>query len=195
MMVTWMALNAYRDYEQIVSDRGLAYDPAKHKELVRKAVAMSALALSSLAPASGPSGLVSRPSLNVLVHLAGIGDRTFRDNEFAGTRGQGRRLEGFQLQFSPPVPGLSMHYMAHVQGIGDVPFVNDGQFVGTRGQSRSIEGFAIDLTGPLAAKYNVVYMAHLQGTGDTGFFQNGQFCGTRGQSRPVEGILVRVEPK
>lgn len=133
--------------------------------------------------------------LDVLVHLQGIGDSTAHDDQFAGTRGQSRRLEGFRLQLNPQVPGLSMQYMAHLQDIGDVPFVNEGQFVGTRGQSRRLEGFAIQLTGPAAASFNVIYMAHLQGTGDTGLFQNGQFCGTRGQSRRVEGILVRVEPK
>lgn len=134
------------------------------------------------------------PTLDVLVHLQDIGDLSFRENEFAGTRGQSRRLEGFQLQLSPPVSGLSMRYMAHLEGIGDVPFVNEGQFVGTRGQSRRLEGFAIELTGPAAANFNVFYMAHLQNIGDTSVFRNGQFCGTRGQSRRVEGILVRVEP-
>jgi len=134
------------------------------------------------------------PTLDVLVHLEGIGDLSFRENEFAGTRGQSRRLEGFQLQLSPPVSGLSMRYMAHLQGTGDVPFVNEGQFVGTRGQSRRLEGFAIELTGSAAANFNVFYMAHLEGVGDTSVFRNGQFCGTRGQSRRVEGILVRVEP-
>ena len=131
--------------------------------------------------------------LRGLVHLQNIGDRGFRENEFAGTRGQSRRLEGFQVQIVPGIPNLSMRYMAHLQNIGDVPFVNEGQFVGTRGQSRRLEGFAIELTGSQAATFNVVYMAHLQGTGDTPFFQNGQFCGTRGQSRRVEGILVRID--
>jgi hypothetical protein len=131
--------------------------------------------------------------LNVLVHLQDIGDRIFRENEFAGTRGQSRRLEGFQLRIDPPIANLSMRYMAHLQNTGDVPFVNEGQFVGTRGQSRRLEGFAIELTGAQAANFNVFYMAHLQNTGDTGFFQNGQFCGTRGQSRRVEGILVRID--
>jgi Matrixin/Clostridial hydrophobic W/Putative peptidoglycan binding domain len=132
--------------------------------------------------------------LDGLVHLEGIADQGFRENEFSGTRGQSRRLEGFQLQISPAVGGLSMRYMAHLQDVGDVPFVNEGQFIGTRGQSRRLEGFAIELTGPAANNFRVRYMAHLQGTGDTGIFENGQFCGTRGQSRRVEGILVRVEP-
>lgn len=133
--------------------------------------------------------------LDVRVHLQDIADLTFRENEFAGTRGQSRRLEGFQLELSPPVPGLGMRYMAHLQGVGDVPFVNNGQFVGTRGQSRRLEGFAIELTGPQAAGFTVEYMAHLQNIGDTAIHSDGQFCGTRGQSRRVEGILVRVCPR
>ncbi len=135
------------------------------------------------------------PAMRVLVHLQNIGDRVFRENEFAGTRGQSRRLEGFELRINPAVPGLSLRYMAHLQNIGDVPFVNEGVFVGTRGQSRRLEGFAIELTGAQAVNFNVIYMAHLEGTGDTGLFSNGQFCGTRGQSKRVEGILVRIEHK
>jgi hypothetical protein len=138
---------------------------------------------------------IELPPLRVLVHLQDFGDRTFRENAFAGTRGESRRLEGFQLQFDPPVPGLSMRYMAHLQDFGDVSFENEGQFIGTRGQSRRLEGFAIELTGTAASNFNVLYMAHLQDFGDTRLFKNGEFCGTRGQSRRVEGILVRVEPR
>lgn len=130
-----------------------------------------------------------------LVHLQNIGDVNLLADRFAGTQGQSRRLEGFQLQFHPPVPGLSMRYMAHLQGIGDVPFQNEGTFIGTRGQSRRLEGFAIELTGQAASQFTVMYMAHLEGSGDTGFFRDGQFCGTRGQSRRVEGILVHVNPR
>ena len=135
------------------------------------------------------------PALRATVHLEGIGDVKCRENEFAGTRGQSRRLEGFQLEIATAIPGLSCRYMAHLEGIGDVPFVPEGQFIGTRGQSRRLEGFSIELTGAAAAKYNVLYMAHLEGIGDTPLFSNGAFCGTRGQSRRVEGILVRVEPR
>lgn len=135
------------------------------------------------------------PALRVTVHLQGIGDVRYRDNEFAGTRGQSRRLEGFQLQLATAVPNLSLRYMAHLQGIGDMAFVPAGQFMGTRGQGRRLEGFAIELTGSAAKNYNVRYMAHIQGIGDTGYYDNGKFCGTRGQGRQVEGMLVRIEPK
>jgi len=138
---------------------------------------------------------MSTVPLTGLVHLQNIGDVDFLNDEFAGTQGQSRRLEGFQIQFDPPVPDLSMRYMAHLQDIGDVSWVHEGQFIGTRGQSRRLEGFAIELTGPASADYSVMYMAHLQGLGDTGFFRDGQFCGTRGQSRRVEGMLVHVGPR
>lgn len=138
-----------------------------------------------------------KPSLpiDVLVHLEGIGDQFFQEGEFAGTRGQSRRLEGFQLTFHPHHDKLSMQYMAHLQDIGDVSWVSEGNFVGTRGQSRRLEGFAIKLTGEHASEYTVEYMAHLEGMGDTGWYRDGAFCGTRGQSRRVEGICVNVYRK
>ena len=88
--------------------------------------------------------------LVVTVHLQDIGDRTFGAGQFAGTRGESRRLEGASIAFSPPVPGLSIQYMGHVQDVGDTPWMSDGQFVGTRGQARLMEGIAIRLADPLA---------------------------------------------
>ncbi len=133
--------------------------------------------------------------LSGLVHLQDIGDVGMHTDRFAGTQGQSRRLEGFSISFTPPVPGLGMRYMAHLENIGDVAFQNEGTFIGTRGQSRRLEGFAIELTGPAPPHFTVIYMAHLQDIGDTGSFRDGQFCGTRGQSRRVEGILVHVQPR
>ena len=134
--------------------------------------------------------------LNVLVHLQNIGDvPNGHAGIFAGTRGQSRRLEGFQISLGAPIPGLSLEYMAHESGVGDTPFIPEGQFVGTRGQSRAVEGFAIRLTGLKAGDFDVFYMGHLQGTADTAVFTDGQFCGTRGQNRRVEGISVWLLPK
>ena len=146
---------------------------------------------------SGVQRLYGRrgPTLHILVHLQDEGDRYYRENEFAGTRGKWRRLEGFHIELSPPVPGLGLRYMAHLQGKGDLKWVPEGTFIGTRGQGRRLEGFAIQLTGALAQDYTVIYMAHCQGTGDTSIRADGKYCGTRGQSRRVEGILVRIEPK
>lgn len=135
------------------------------------------------------------PALRVRAHLEGYGDAMGRESEFIGTRGEYRRLEGFQIEISGAVPNLTLHYMAHLEGIGDTSWVPEGNFVGTRGEHRRLEGFAIELRGSAAGNYNLFYLAHLQGLGDTPLMTGGDFCGTRGQSRRVEGMLVRIEPK
>jgi len=131
----------------------------------------------------------------VTVHLEGIGDRAFRNDQWAGTKAQGRRLEGFQINLDHPVSGLGLRYKAHLQGTGDTGWVPAGQFIGTRGQSLRLEGFAMELTGPQASNYVVVYRAHVQDLGDTREFWNGQFAGTRGQSLRVEAMFVSILPR
>jgi uncharacterized protein YjdB len=144
---------------------------------------------------SASSQTVATVGLKVLAHIQGIGDRTFSDREYAGTKAQGRRVEGFQIKIEPPVPGLNLQYMAHVEGVGDTAWISEGELAGFRGQAKRIEGFAARLTGPQADKYDVFYTAHIQNVGDTPVTANGQYCGTRGKGLRVEGVTIWVEPK
>jgi uncharacterized protein YjdB len=144
---------------------------------------------------SASSQTVAPVGLKVLAHIQGIGDRTFSAREYAGTKAQGRRVEGFQIKIEPPVPGLNLQYMAHVEGVGDTAWISEGELAGFRGQAKRIEGFAARLTGPQADKYDVFYTAHIQNVGDTPVTANGQYCGTRGKGLRVEGMTVWVEPK
>lgn len=138
------------------------------------------------------SAAITGISLDVLVHLQGIGDAQYHAGEWAGTMAQSRRLEGFQITPVATQPDLSWEYMAHLENIGDVPWVPAGSFVGTRAESRRLEGFAIRLTGAQAANYTVTYQAHLQDLGNSAPVSDGAFCGTRGQSRRVEAIYVTI---
>lgn len=133
--------------------------------------------------------------LKVLVHIQGIGDREFKENEYAGTRTQSRRLEGFKININPSIPGLSLKYMAHIEGIGDTAWLEEGKLLGGHGQGRRLEGFAIELTGTEASKYNICYTAHIQNIGDSSVCSNGQYCGTRRQSLRIEGIKVWIQRK
>jgi len=126
----------------------------------------------------------------VSVHLQGIGDRVFSLNQWAGTKGQSRRLEGFKIYNLGG--GISIEYMVHLQGYGDTRWTSG--YVGSKGQSRRLEGFAIRMKGVNANKWSVRYSAHLQGYGDTPTVRDGAFCGTRGQSRRVEAILINIVP-
>src|SRR5271169_3929601 len=85
---------------------------------------------------------ISSLPLSGLVHLQGIGDTPLTNDNFVGTQGQSRQLEGFQIEFSRPVKNLGMRYMAHLEDVGDVQWVDAGQFIGTRGESLRLEGFA-----------------------------------------------------
>ena len=136
-----------------------------------------------------------KPSIHVLVHLEGEGDRIVADDAFAGASSPGIRVEGFQLDLVPPVPGLGLRYWAHLQDLGDSRPVTEGRFVGTRGQAARLEGFQIELTGPLADRYDLSYMARVQEVGDTPWTPAGAFCGTRGQSRRLEGLAIRLVAK
>ncbi|NEN89248.1 MAG: hydrogenase [Okeania sp. SIO3H1] len=133
--------------------------------------------------------------LKVLVHIQNIGDRFFAGQEYAGTRGQGFRVEAFQINIEPSIPGLNLEYMAHVSDIGDTPWLEAGKLAGERGKARRIEGFAVRITGIQAGNYDVFYTAHVQNMGDLPVYSNGAYCGTRNQALRVEGIKVWIEPK
>jgi uncharacterized protein YjdB len=148
-----------------------------------------------IARSASAAQLAASVGLKVLAHIQGIGDRTFSDREYAGTKAQGRRVEGFQIKIEPPVPGLNLQYMAHVEGVGDTAWISEGELAGFRGKAKRIEGFAVRLMGSEADKYDVFYTAHIQNIGDTAVTANGQYCGTRGKGLRVEGVIVWVEAK
>jgi hypothetical protein len=131
-------------------------------------------------------------ALRGIVHLQGLADVALMNDKRAGTVGQARRLEGFEIAIAPPVADLSLRYMAHVQNIGDTPWATEGSFVGTRGRSLRLEGFAIEATGAAAQYYVVQYRAWLQDLGATQWCVGPAFCGTRGAHRRVEAIEVDV---
>jgi len=136
------------------------------------------------------------PGINIMVHLANLGDVQFENKEgkLAGSRNQQRSLQGFSLEMTNPPDGLSLEYMAHLNGIGDSNWISEGNYIGTRGQSRPLQGIAIRLTGSNSSNYLVRYKVVMGGTGDSEWCMNGVFCGTRNQNKQIEGIIVEVKP-
>lgn len=167
--------------------------PAPEPEAMPEATA--ATAATATQQATPPTSTPEKVGLKVLVHIQGVGDREFSDGEYAGTRGQARALEGYQIDFQTPVEGLQLKYMAHIAGLGDTKAFNTGEYAGTRGKARRLEGFAIQLDGPQADNYNVFYRAHVERMGDTKVHSNGQYCGSKGKGLRVEGLQVWIEPK
>ncbi|MEM1171333.1 MAG: hydrogenase [Cyanobacteria bacterium P01_H01_bin.35] len=145
-------------------------------------------------------GTTNKPSgisvgLKIIVHIQNVGDRSFAAGEYAGTRGQGFRVEAFQVNIEPPILGLNLEYMAHIGGVGDTPWLEAGKLAGERGKARRLEGFAMRLTGSQTGSYDIFYTAHVQNMGDLPVYGNGQYCGTRNKSLRVEGMKVWIQPK
>ena len=145
-----------------------------------------------------PTQLISLPP--TLVHLTGyvwlqgIGAEPFTDNQYAGTRGQSRRMEGFEIAFVEPPGTLALRYRVHVENIGWMDWVDGGTYAGTKNEGLRCEAFQIELTGsgtdPLG--YSVEYMAHQEDAGDIGPFYDGAICGTTGEGLRLEGMAVTI---
>merc|ERR1711937_774980 len=126
-----------------------------------------------------------KPHGRVTVHLQNIGDKQYSFGQWAGTKGNHRRLEGFKIDVDGDI---NLEYMAHIQELGNTPWTSG--YVGTLGESLQLEGFAIRVKGEDSHKWSVHYRAHLQNIGDTRIMKDGEFCGTKGQKRRVEAIWV-----
>ncbi|HWY90421.1 MAG TPA: hypothetical protein VNY31_07090 [Solirubrobacteraceae bacterium] len=132
------------------------------------------------------------------VWLENVGEEGFTDNQFAGTRGESRRMEGFQLAFPHPPGSLGLRYRVHVQSIGWMDWVDGGTYAGTKDQGLRCECFQIEITGsgPDPFGYLVMYMAHQENhEDDIGPFSEGQACGSVGLGLRLEGMAVTVVNK
>jgi len=138
-----------------------------------------------------PSG-TSAPPLQVLVVIQGQGPVTVYGQQLVGAK-HGKKIEAFQLNHN--IPGLKLEYMAHIEGRGDIPWVENGHLCGSTGSNKRIEGFAVRVIGHLAKKWDVKYYGHIEGAGDSPVASDGKFVGTRGQSRRIEGMCIWLEQK
>ena len=161
-----------------------------------------ALALASFASFFCLSGAFSSafaanpPQVSGRVHLQDIGDKPLANNQWAGTKGESRRIEAFWLQVDhTDAAVLSVKYMCHLENTGDTVWKLAGTLCGTRGESRRLEGFAIKLTGSSAQFFTIKYQCHIENSGDSAVMADGQFCGTRNQSLRVESMKVWIDYK
>jgi hypothetical protein len=143
--------------------------------------------------------------LKIRAILFGLGEREFKEGEWAGTKGQSRIMEGFSVTLNEEIPGVELEYMAHIQNKGDTKWVKSGTLL--RGEpdrvdlqigpimfghkeAERVEGLAMRLKGEKAGHYHVWYRGHVEGVGDTDWSKDGDFCGARGQSRRLEAFVV-----
>ena len=129
------------------------------------------------------------------VHMADLGWSSWvQEGGYAGTKGEGRRVEAVQMRFQPeqdasdPKSNAGLLYQVHVQDYGWLPTVRDGMVAGTTGQSRRIE--AIRFADP-PIEFDAT--VHCENRGDiNAHVGNGvTVLGTVGESLRMEAITLK----
>ena len=104
-------------------------------------------------------------ALEVLAHVARIGDVSVPAGEWIAGPENPARIEGLALKWRDPSPRLDLNYAVRVGGrSSSLMWGNgDGSFVGTRGQARPLTEVRFELTGEAADKSELVIEALFQG--------------------------------
>lgn len=149
------------------------------------------------------SGKFAGCNLYYQVHMKDIGwSPWFKEGTYAGTRGEGRRIEAIRIRFQSeqdvtnPRGEGGVLYQVHAQDYGWLPVVHDGMTAGTTGQARRVEALRIiDL--PKDVVLDIV--GHVENIGDIvkKNVKHGDIItiGTTGEGRRLEAItLTEVKP-
>jgi uncharacterized protein YjdB len=145
-------------------------------------------------PTCAEQGARFAARFTVIAHLQNQGDVVFPAGSAVGTRGESRRLEGFQFNMENLPPLVRLEYRARVAGVGTTRWTSPGTFVGSRGESRRLEGVAFRLVGPLASLYSVRYRTHISNLGDTPWGADGDYVGTTDGVNGVEAFEMEIVP-
>jgi hypothetical protein len=172
---------------------------------VRNASGPSGLALSGFLEAGrarcpgSPEPRLACPSVNYRAHVA---DFLLEDDHgwlpwvangaTAGTTGQNRRLEAFEVNLSGAPPGTAIRYRGHLAHNGWTSWVNGGDTCGTTGQGRRMEAIQIELVNkPLHCRLR--YRVHMRRLGWSAWTNEGAIAGTTGQNRRIEAIEIAID--
>ena len=102
---------------------------------------------------------LQEPVLTYKTHVSSIGwQKSVTNGEVAGTTGRALSVEALQMDLEMPdnIEG-GIEYAAHVSDIGWQKSVTNGEVAGTTGKAKFIEALKINLTGEIAATYDIYY--------------------------------------
>lgn len=136
-------------------------------------------------------------------HVQSFGWQGWKYNgQMSGTSGKAKRLEGINIELRNKDCSGDIVYTTHVQTYGwqgsetdQTKWFKNGAMAGTSGEAKRLEAICIDLTGDMAAKYDIYYRVHAQSYGWLGWASNGAPAGTAGFGKRLEGIQIVLVPK
>lgn len=119
-------------------------------------------------------------------------DKILKNGEKAGTTGQNRKLEAISMELINAGENANVKYMAHVQDIGWMNWVNSDEIAGILNKGLKIEAIKIKLDG--LDEYTVEYRVHVQDIGWTDWYIDGESAGTTGKNLKIEAIEIKLVP-
>ena len=136
-------------------------------------------------------------------HVQSFGWQGWKYNgQMSGTSGKAKRLEGINIELRNKDCSGDIVYTTHVQTYGwqgsetdQTKWFKNGAMAGTSGEAKRLEAICINLTGDMAAKYDIYYRVHAQSYGWLGWASNGAPAGTAGFGKRLEGIQIVLVPK
>ena len=136
-------------------------------------------------------------------HVQSYGWQAWKYNgQMSGTSGKSKRLEGINIELRNQKYSGDIVYTTHVQKYGwqgsetdQSKWFKNGQMAGTSGEAKRLEAICINLTGEMAANYDIYYRVHAQSYGWLGWAKNGAPAGTAGYAKRLEGIQIVLVPK
>ena len=167
-----------------------------------EAIQIKLVEKGGMAPGNTSKVYVS-PLIGYNTHVQTYGWQGWKYNgQMSGTYGQAKRLEGINIKLTNKPYSGSIVYTTHVQTYGwqgnennQNTWRHDGQMSGTSGEAKRLEAIRINLTGEMAAHYDVYYRVHAQTYGWLNWAKNGEAAGTAGLAKRLEGIQIVLVPK
>ena len=125
---------------------------------------------------------INQNFLKYQVHVQNIGWQDEKENgEFAGTEGQGLRVEALVIHSNIPI-----QYRVHIQDKGWSDYVPNGCIAGTTGESLRIEAIEI-----ISSSKNIKAQAHVEGIGWQEPVEGTHILiGTEGRALRLEGMKL-----
>lgn len=149
--------------------------------------------LSNTAPINPGS---SCPQAKYRAHVQSIGWQSWvSGGTTAGTVGQSKRLEAFNIKLTDAKGSSAIEYRANVQNSGWQSWVGSNGLAGTTGKALGIQAIQIRLKGDYAKKYDVLYRVHVEKMGWLGWAKNGNSAGSTGCTLNVQAMEVVVVAK
>jgi hypothetical protein len=149
----------------VLANRGgrleVAVSPAQPNGSVAARVKLLPLSNNPAAVREEPGASAERldaSRIQLLGHVAGIGDKVVRFGEWIAGPASPSRIEGIAIEWPNKPSGVDLRYAVRIGGQipGATRSIDVGGFAGTRGRAAPLVGATLDIAGPSAGGYQLV---------------------------------------